>query len=200
MFGRCVRGGASTERGGTGKTVVDTAACTGTFTDVDLTYRPLVSAAISTTDTFKYLDAQGHDITHSLSLSQLAAILVTEVPLTVVQAAENGHNGSATWTYSLTDSAFDFLAAGETLILNYVAQVDDGHGGVVSTPISVSVSGADVTIGGTNDVPTILPGAAEAIGGVIGQVVGIAPVLVFSGIMTVLAGLAGLLVPDMRDA
>ncbi len=41
---------------------------------------------------------------------------------------------------------------------------------------------------------------AMAIGGVIGQVVGIAPVLVFSGIMTVLAGLAGLLVPDMRDA
>ena len=54
----------------------------------------------------------------------------------MVQAAGNTHNGSATWTYSVADSKFDFIAKGETLTLNYVAQVDDGHGGVVSTPIT----------------------------------------------------------------
>ena len=53
---------------------------------------------------------------------------------TVVQAAGNTHNGSETWTYSIEDSKFDFIANGETLTLNYVAQVDDGHGGVVSGP------------------------------------------------------------------
>ena len=42
--------------------------------------------------------------------------------------------------------------------------------------------------------------AAMAIGGVLGQVVGIAPVLVVSGVASILAGLAGLLVPAMRDA
>ena len=41
---------------------------------------------------------------------------------------------------------------------------------------------------------------AMAIGGVLGQVVGIAPVLAVSGVVTILAGLAGLLVPAMRDA
>ena len=41
------------------------------------------------------------------------------------------------------------------LTLNYVAQVDDGHGGIVSTPITVSIHGADVVVVGTNDVPTI---------------------------------------------
>jgi MFS transporter, DHA3 family, macrolide efflux protein len=41
---------------------------------------------------------------------------------------------------------------------------------------------------------------AMAVGGILGEVVGIAPVLVVSGIVTILAGLTGLLVPDMRDA
>ena len=78
-----------------------------------------------------------------------------QVPLTVVQAAGNSHNGTATWTYSIADSEFDFIADGETLTLNYVAQVDDGHGGVISTTITVSIRGGDVVVVGTNDVPTV---------------------------------------------
>ncbi len=42
--------------------------------------------------------------------------------------------------------------------------------------------------------------AAMAIGGVLGQVIGITPVLVVSGAASILAGLAGLLVPALRDA
>ncbi|HEY8438544.1 MAG TPA: hypothetical protein VIK65_08025, partial [Candidatus Limnocylindrales bacterium] len=41
---------------------------------------------------------------------------------------------------------------------------------------------------------------AMAVGGLVAQVVGITPVLVLSGLVTVVAGLAGLLVPEMRDA
>ncbi|WP_334443938.1 VCBS domain-containing protein [Bradyrhizobium sp. AZCC 1610] len=148
-------GGTITERIGTGNAAVDTVTGTVTFADVDLTDRPVVSAAISTTDPFRYYDAEGNDVTATLTPAQLAAILAVEVPLSVVQAAGNTHNGSATWTYSIEDSAFDFIAKGETLTLNYVAQVDDGHGGVISTPITVSIKGADVVVIGTNDVPSI---------------------------------------------
>lgn len=148
-------GGAITERIGTGNTAVDTASGTVTFTDADLSDRPIVSAAISSSDPFRYLDAQGHDVTGSLTPEQQAAILAVKVPLTVVQAAGNTHNGSATWTYSIADKSFDFLAKGETLTLNYVARVDDGHGGVVETPITVSINGADISVTGTNDIPTI---------------------------------------------
>lgn len=148
-------GGTITERIGTGNTAVDTVTGSVTFADVDLTDRPVVSAAISTTDPFRYYDAEGNDVTATLTPAQLAAILAVEVPLSVVQAAGNTHNGSASWTYSIQDSKFDFIAKGETLTLNYVAQVDDGHGGVVSTPITVSIQGADVVVAGTNDVPTI---------------------------------------------
>ncbi|WKA28145.1 VCBS domain-containing protein [Bradyrhizobium roseum] len=148
-------GGEITERIGTGNSVVDTVTGTVTFADVDLTDRPVVSAAISQTDPFRYFDAEGNDVTATLTAAQIAAIIAVAVPLNVAQAAGNTHNGSATWTYSVEDSKFDFIAKGETLTLNYVAQVDDGHGGVVSTPITVSIKGADVVVIGTNDVPTI---------------------------------------------
>ncbi len=53
-----------------------------------------------------------------------------------------------TWSYDLADAQFDFLAVGETLVLTYTATVNDGHGGVVSAPITVTVTG-------TNDAPAI---------------------------------------------
>ncbi|MBR1293218.1 VCBS domain-containing protein [Bradyrhizobium ottawaense] len=149
-------GGTVIEKVGTGNETLDTITGTVTFTDVDLTDRPIVNAALSSTQPFKYLDAEGNDITSTLTPQQLAAIAAVEVPLTVVQGAGNGNNGSATWTYSVPDHLFDFLAKGEKLTLNYVVQVDDGHGGVVSTPITVSINGADVNVEGTNDVPTIV--------------------------------------------
>ena len=145
-------GGAITERIGTGNTAIDTASGTVTFADVDLTDRPVVSTSFSS---FHYFDAQGHEVTGLLTDDQKAAIAAVKIPLSVVQAAGNTHNGSATWTYSISDKAFDFIAKGERLTLVYVAQVDDGHGGVVSTPISVSINGTDVEVIGTNDVPTI---------------------------------------------
>jgi VCBS repeat-containing protein len=148
-------GGEITERIGTGNTTIDTVTGTVTFADVDLTDRPVVSAAISETDPFRFYDAQGNDVTETLTQAQVVAILAVLAPLSVTQAAGNAHNGSATWTYSVEDSKFDFIAKGETLTLNYVAQVDDGHGGVVSTPITVSIHGSDVVVIGTNDEPTI---------------------------------------------
>ncbi|WOH65851.1 VCBS domain-containing protein [Bradyrhizobium sp. BWA-3-5] len=148
-------GGEITERIGTGNTAVDTVTGTVTFADVDLTDRPVVSAAISSSDPFRYYDAEGNDVTATLTPEQLAAILAVEVPLSVVQTAGNTNNGTATWTYSIEDSKFDFIAEGETLVLNYIAKVDDGHGGVVSIPITVTIQGADVVVVGTNDVPTI---------------------------------------------
>jgi VCBS repeat-containing protein len=148
-------GGEITEMIGTGNTEIDTVTGTVVFTDPDLTDRPVVTAAISATDPFRYYDAEDNDITDSLTPQQLEAILAVQVPLTVVQGAGNSHNGSATWTYSIADSEFDFIADGETLNLNYVAQVDDGHGGVISTPITVSIRGGDVVVVGTNDVPTV---------------------------------------------
>ena len=43
----------------------------------------------------------------------------------MVQDPANNNNGTATWTYSVADGAFDFLAAGEMLTLTYTARVDN---------------------------------------------------------------------------
>ncbi|HEY0599813.1 VCBS domain-containing protein [Brevundimonas sp.] len=65
--------------------------------------------------------------------------------------------GSVAWSFSIDDAAIQYLAAGETLIQTYTVSVSDGHGGVVSQPVTV-------TITGTNDAPVIT--AADASGGV----------------------------------
>ncbi|WP_246510559.1 VCBS domain-containing protein [Bradyrhizobium glycinis] len=171
-------GGTIIEQVGTGNEALDIITGTVTFTDVDLTDRPIVSAALSSVEPFKYLDAEGNDITASLTPEQLAAIAAVKVPLTVVQGAGNSNNGTATWTYSVPDHLFDFLAEDEKLILNYVVQVDDGHGGVVSTPITVSIDGADVNVEGTNDVPTIVDDSTTPTGAVTEDA---APTLLASG-------------------
>ena len=62
-----------------------------------------------------------------------------------------GLGGSDAWTFSAQDKNFDYLAAGETLTLTYTVQVDDGHGGVVTQPVTITVTG-------TNDAPVITSG------------------------------------------
>ena len=63
----------------------------------------------------------------------------------------SGLGGSDAWNFSAQDKSFDYLAAGETLTLTYTVQVDDGHGGVVTQPVTITVTG-------TNDTPVITSG------------------------------------------
>src|SRR5439155_24260076 len=92
------------------------------------------------------------------SLTRTAGQLdAVDAALTVVQAAGNTNNGSADWTYSVPDSAFDFLADGEVLTLTYTATVNDGHGGVVTKPLTITVTGTNdaVAIASAPQVGTI---------------------------------------------
>jgi VCBS repeat-containing protein len=69
----------------------------------------------------------------------------------VVQGAGNKNTGFATWTYTLGEDALDFLAAGETLTLTYLARVDNNFAAnneFTLVPITI-------TITGTNDAPTV---------------------------------------------
>ena len=96
-----------------------------------------------------------NNVANPLTAAQLAAIAAVQAPLTVTQAAGNTNNGSASWSYSVPDSAFDFLADGEVLTLTYTATVDDGHGGVVTKPFTITVTGS-------NDAVVITSGAQTA--------------------------------------
>ena len=113
-----------------------------TFADVDLTDRPTVTAPFAN---YVYTAANGSPLT--LTPAQQAALAAA---LTLTPAATNTNNGSVVWSYDVADTNFDFIAAGETLVLTYMAMVDDHHGGVVSVPLTLTV-----TVKGTNDIPTI---------------------------------------------
>ncbi|HEX5472928.1 MAG TPA: VCBS domain-containing protein, partial [Lacipirellulaceae bacterium] len=120
------------------------------FADVDLNDRPTVTTVF---DSFSYKDGCGIEITQ-LSDAQRADIQALETGLQLSPDGNNANDGSVTWSYSIADSALDFLARGETLTLTYLAQVDDGHGGIVTQPLTVTVHGA-------NDAPVL---AADASG------------------------------------
>ena len=72
----------------------------------------------------------------------------------VVQAPGNTNTGTATWTYNVPDKALEFLGAGETLTLTYMAEVDSNYaGGNQATLVPFTI-----TITGTNDAPVITTG------------------------------------------
>jgi hypothetical protein len=89
----------------------------------------------------KLVDAHQNDITATLTSQQIAAIAAH---LVVTPSAGNNNNGSATWTYSAADTAFNFLTAGETLTLTYNAVVNNNYlplDQVASVPFTITING-----------------------------------------------------------
>ncbi|MEY9517773.1 VCBS domain-containing protein [Bradyrhizobium elkanii] len=142
-----------TERPGlTQSGLFDTA--TGQIKWLDLNVGDIPSAKVDYS-AFSYRDANGSDVTSSLTAAQLAAIKSVEIPLLLEPDPNNKNAGSATWTYNLADGAFDFLAAGETLTLTYVARVDNNFAPNNETTFKTFT----ITITGTNDSPVVTSSA-----------------------------------------
>src|SRR5262249_32172178 len=121
--------------GVTGSTTPDTAHGTVSFTDPDLTDTHAVTiTGVSTSG-----------VTSGLPNSQT---MLSWLTLGALTDSTNGVTGSDGWTFSAQDKNFDYLAAGQTVTLTYTVQVDDHHGGVVTTPVTVTITGA-------NDAPAI---------------------------------------------
>jgi FecR protein len=132
----------------THSSALDTASGKVSFVDINVGDAPTVSAKFAS---FTYQNAAHTDVTAMLSAQQLADIAAVEAKLAIVPDPGNSYFGSATWTYGVPDSAFDFLAAGETLTLTYTAYVDNNYKqSDLVTPITFTI-----TITGTNDVPVI---------------------------------------------
>ena len=96
---------------------------------------------------------EGHKVV-TLTPTEIAAI---EQGATTVEAAGgNTNNGSINWTYSIADSALDFLSQGETVTLVSTVLVDDHSGGTDTATVTV-------TIEGSNDKPVIDAGVTGAV-------------------------------------
>ncbi len=152
-------GGALIERiGVTGDSALDTVSGKISFLDVNAGDHPTVSVTFD--NAFTYENAQHQDVTATLTAEQLADIKAVAVKLAVEQDPGNTNNGSATWTYSVPDSAFDFIAAGETLTLTYMARVDNNY----APNDEAGFQQFTITITrGSNDVPVITSSVPQAI-------------------------------------
>ena len=130
----------------------DTVKFTAVFDDINRGDNPTVSASFHG---YSYKNAQGQDVTASLSALQQADIAQTAIKLAIDPAAGNSNAGTVSLTYSLADSNFDFLAAGEQLTLTYDITVNNNYG---PNPESKTVE-VTITIVGTNDAPVITTAA-----------------------------------------
>jgi fibronectin-binding autotransporter adhesin len=136
--------------GVTGSTTPDKISGQVHFVDINAGDQPSVSAKF---DGSTYTDPHGNTLL--LNAQQLADIKAVEVDLAVTATPGNTNNGSASWSYTVPDGSFDFLAAGETLQLTYTLTVDNNYAPHdESTPLKFTI-----TITGTNDVPVITTGA-----------------------------------------
>jgi VCBS repeat-containing protein len=146
--------------GVTNSSAIDTASGIIRFADLNAGDTPTVKTKFGS---FTYQDAQHHDVTTTLSAQQLADIAAVEANLVLVPDPGNKNTGSVTWTYSIADSAFDFIAAGETLTLTYIAQVDNNF----ALNNETAFQSFTITITrGANDVPTIVSALTTATGAV----------------------------------
>ena len=128
------------------------------------------TAQDSASGTITFKDADQTD-THEVTVTSVAAsgdvsglpsndALMKWLSLGPLSDSTYGKTGSETWTFSAQDKNFDYLAAGHTLALTYTVQVDDHHGGVVTTPVTITVTGTDdapVIVGETDpSVQTVI--------------------------------------------
>ena len=144
----------------TGSSLINKVSGGISYADINIGDVPTAQAAFGS---FSYRDSAGDDVTSTLTPAQLSAINAVAVPLAVVQDPQGKNVGTATWTYSVPDHAFDFIADGETLTLTYIARVDNNfapHNEVTFAPFTI-------TITGTNDLPTIVVGHTTAVGTVV---------------------------------
>ncbi|MEN9395927.1 MAG: hypothetical protein RLZ81_457 [Pseudomonadota bacterium] len=100
---------------------------------------------LTTTVSVDFSDA---DLSDTLSYSAVKASGSLGGSLTLLSADDSGATaaGSVSYTYSVPNSATQFLAAGQTASETFTISAADGHGGSVSQTVTV-------TITGTNDVP-----------------------------------------------
>ncbi|MCP3390548.1 VCBS domain-containing protein [Bradyrhizobium sp. CCGB12] len=104
------------------------------FTDVDLTDAHVVSA------TFVSSTRAG-----GLALGTMSAHLSADTV--------NGLGGQATWQYLVDNADVQFLRAGQTVTETYAVTVSDGHGGLASRNVTITITGGE-------DAP-VLAGASE---------------------------------------
>ncbi|WP_257166230.1 VCBS domain-containing protein [Bradyrhizobium sp. SRS-191] len=113
-----------------GSDLLDTASGTITFADADITDAHVLKVT--------GVVASGNDS----GLPTDPSVLKGWLSLGALTESGTG-TGSQVWTFSAQDKVFDYLGADQHVTLTYTVSIDDGHGGVVEVPVTITVNGAE---------------------------------------------------------
>jgi len=128
-------------------------SASGTLTAVDSDRSNSVSATVRSVAIAAGSSFSG---SNPFSLAQLQAMLSlgTAAAGTITLAADAGSTGNLSWRFQAPSaSSFDFLASGETLVLDYTLRISDGFdlNSFIEQPLRI-------TLTGSNDRPVITAG------------------------------------------
>ncbi|MEI6558601.1 MAG: VCBS domain-containing protein [Rhodospirillaceae bacterium] len=145
--------------------VVSATDVTGAVTE--LTTTPTGNLTDSGVITFTDVDLTD---SHTVTATAVGTPLGTLTAVKNSDTTGTGSGGQLTWSYSVADSAVEYLAAGQTKVEQFTITVDDGHGGSIDRTVAV-------TITGTNDAPVAVADTASATeaGGVNNAAAGVNP-------------------------
>jgi VCBS repeat-containing protein len=86
---------------------------------------------------------------HSITVTPHGADYRGTLAAKLADSSTGDGSGTVDWTFEAADGALDDLQAGQVLTQVYTIQIDDGHGGVVSRDVTI-------TITGSNDAPVAI--------------------------------------------
>ncbi|NLQ17935.1 DUF4347 domain-containing protein [Marinomonas sp. M1K-6] len=136
-----------------GSTLIDTGSVT--FTDVDLTDRPVATEATQSVTA----KAQDGSTVLTLTTAQQTAI---ESAFSIENVSSNTNDGTVNWTYDIAETDLDFLGEGEVVTAIFTITVTDNEGATATQDVTV-------TLTGSNDVPTAT-GTVANMSGTSGQI------------------------------
>ncbi len=121
---------------------------TVTFADVDLS--DIETGSVTNRQVTSVTLANGYTLTAAQQNALLNAFTID-----AATHSQTDGTGTVGWHYDISDGALDFLGDDDQLTLTFTVQVDDGHGGLASQNVTITVNGG---ISGTEDVPEITSG------------------------------------------
>jgi VCBS repeat-containing protein len=104
----------------------------------DKSANEIANTAHNASGLLTFTDADAGD-THTASFTAQGANYLGSFTLGGVDETTDTLN----WSFSVLDSAIDYLKAGQTLTQKYDVSIDDGHGGLATQTITVTLVGAD---------------------------------------------------------
>ncbi|MCB1507598.1 MAG: tandem-95 repeat protein, partial [Hyphomicrobiaceae bacterium] len=127
-------------------TDADPADATGTirFADVDLSDDPSASHDGGTVTGATL--ANGYALTPAQEAGLLAGFSLDDAALSDFSSVTG--TGSTGWTYSLGNADLDFLGANDSVTMDFVVTIHDGHGGTATETVTITVTGS-------NDAPVV---------------------------------------------